>query len=122
MPSLNANLGIAQIKNLKLFLKNKRKLFERYKILFNDLNDFEILQEPRYAKSNYWLNALILKKPDKKTIIKLLKIAAKKKIQLRPVWKILSKNKYLNNFPRMNLSCANNLEKRIINIPSSSNL
>jgi perosamine synthetase len=122
MPSLNANLGIAQIKNLKLFLKNKRKLFERYKILFNDLNDFEILQEPRYAKSNYWLNDLILKKPDKKTIIKLLKIAAKKKIQLRPVWKILSKNKYLNNFPRMNLSCANNLEKRIINIPSSSNL
>ena len=78
MPSLNANLGIAQIKNLKFFLKNKRKLFQRYKFLFSNFEDFEILQEPRYARSNYWLNALILKKADKKTIIKLLKQAAKK--------------------------------------------
>ena len=38
------------------------------------------------------------------------------------MWKILSKNKYLNKCPRMNLSCANHLEKRIINIPSSSDL
>ena len=62
------------------------------------------------------------KKPNKKTVIKILKKAAKKNIQLRPVWKILSKNKYLNKCPRMNLSCANHLEKRIINIPSSSDL
>jgi len=122
LPSLNANLGIAQIKNLNLFLRNKRKLFERYKMLFSNFNEFELLKEPKNAKSNYWLNAIILKKPNKETILKILKLSAKKKIQLRPVWKILSKNKYLNKFPRMNLDCANNLEKRIINIPSSSDL
>ena len=122
LPSLNANLGIAQIKNLNLFLRNKRKLFERYQMLFSNFNDFELLKEPKNAKSNYWLNAIILKKPSKEIILKILKLSAKKKIQLRPVWKILSKNKYLNKFPRMNLDCANNLENRIINIPSSSDL
>ena len=97
-------------------------MFERYKKLFSNFNEFKLLKEPKNAKSNYWLNTIILKKANKRTIFKIVKLSAKKKIQLRPVWRILSRNKYLNKFPRMNLDCANNLEKRIINIPSSSDL
>ena len=41
---------------------------------------------------------------------------------IRPVWKPINKLKYLKDFPKMNLDTTNDLENRIINIPSGPSL
>tara|TARA_B100000035_G_scaffold285548_1_gene269198 strand:+ start:85 stop:1245 length:1161 start_codon:yes stop_codon:yes gene_type:complete len=122
LPSINAHMGIAQLKSLNNFIKNKRKLFHKYKNIFKKYNDFEVFQEKKFSKSNYWLNCIILKKPNKKKLKEIIKLASMKKIQLRPVWRILTQNTHLKKYPSMSLVCAKKLESRILNIPSSSDL
>ena len=63
MPALNAQLGIAQLKKIDFFLKKKRKLYKRYLINFKKIKEINIFKEPKYCKSNYWLQTLVLKKP-----------------------------------------------------------
>jgi len=119
MPSINAHLGIAQIKKINKFLKLKRRLFKNYKNSFKGLNSIKIFEEPKNCKSNYWLQALVLNKPSLKLQKYILEESNKKGFGTRPVWSLLNKNKHLKKFPSMNLKNANNLEKRIINLPSS---
>jgi dTDP-4-amino-4,6-dideoxygalactose transaminase len=58
LPNLNAALGCAQMEVLPKFLTQKRELAIQYKDLFKD-SDFKFVEEPVYAQSNYWLNAII---------------------------------------------------------------
>ena len=83
------------------------------------IDEFELIKEPKNCKSNYWLQTLILNKPSLKLQKYILEETNKKGFGTRPVWNLLNKNKHLKKFPSMNLKKANNLEKRIINLPSS---
>ena len=62
MPNLNAALGLAQIENLSKFIKAKRILYRRYKKIFDNVEGVTLFKEPINAKSNYWLQTLILDK------------------------------------------------------------
>tara|TARA_B100000963_G_scaffold269345_1_gene237486 strand:- start:1486 stop:2658 length:1173 start_codon:yes stop_codon:yes gene_type:complete len=119
MPSLNAQLGIAQIKKLKKFIKLKRLLFNKYKDSFIGVKGLKLLKEMRGSKSNYWLQTIILDKASVKFRDLILKKTNDLNIGTRPVWKILNENKHLKFYPKMNLKNAINLEKRIVNLPSS---
>ena len=44
MPSLNAQLGIAQLKKLKTFLKLKRSLYKKYHRVFKNFTEFYLLK------------------------------------------------------------------------------
>ena len=46
----------------------------------------------------------------------------KKNINVRPIWQLNHKISLYKNYPRMNLSNAEKLEKKIINLPSSAHL
>lgn len=61
MPNINAALGCAQMEQLDDFLKNKRETAEHYKRFFHTYPDIEFFTEPEDCKSNYWLNAVVLK-------------------------------------------------------------
>lgn len=122
MPNLNASLGCAQLKKLKLFLKNKRRLFNRYNKIFKNNNYFEIFKEKIHCKSNYWLQTIILKKKYSKYKKKIIEDLNKKGLEVRPVWKLIHTLKPYKKMPKMNLVNSLNLYKRIINIPSSANL
>ena len=52
----------------------------------------------------------------------LLKITNKNKIMTRPCWKPMHQLVHFKDFPRMDLSVAEDLYSRLINLPSSSNL
>ena len=119
MPSLNAQLGIAQIKKIKSFLKLKRQLFQKYQSVFSKIKGLKLLKEIKDSKSNYWLQTIILDKPDIRFRDLILKKTNSLNINTRPVWKILHQNKHLKSYPKMNLKNSLNLEKRIINLPSS---
>lgn len=119
MPSINAQIGIAQIKKLSKFLNLKRKLFKKYKFAFKEVKNLKILEEPKFCKSNYWLQTIILDKPNSSLQKFIIFKTNKKGYGTRPVWNLISKSNHLKKFPKMKLKTALSLEKRIINLPSS---
>jgi perosamine synthetase len=120
MPNLNAALGSAQFENLNKFLRSKRKLFLRYCKEFLKINNVTLIKNPEFSKSNNWLNTIFIKNSSIKKRNKVLGLAQKNQIFLRPVWKPLHTLKYLNNMPRMNLDAAIKIYKSCINLPSSA--
>ena len=120
MPNLNAALGSAQIENLNKFLRSKRKLFLRYCKEFLKVNDVRIIKNPKFSKSNNWLNTIFIKNSSIKKRNKVLSLAQKNQIFLRPVWKPLHTLKYLNKMPRMNLDVAIKIYESCVNLPSSA--
>ncbi|MDA8226228.1 MAG: DegT/DnrJ/EryC1/StrS family aminotransferase, partial [Desulfitobacterium hafniense] len=120
LPNINAALGCAQLEQLPNFLNKKRALAKRYKELFDSVSGVSFFIEPEFAKSNYWLNVLLLDKElsSKKDII--LEATNNSGIMTRPCWTLMFKLPMYSACPRMDLPVSENLESRIINIPSSS--
>ncbi len=119
MPNINAALGCAQLEQLSLFIDWKRKLATHYQKAFQGLEGIRFFTEPSFAKSNYWLNTLILDEKYHFYRDEVLKEANQAGIMTRPPWTLLHKLKMYTNSPRMDLSVAESLERRMINIPSS---
>ena len=119
MANLNAALGCAQLERLEEILKNKRELFEKYNNEFREIKNLRIFKEPDDCKSNYWLQTIILKKPSLKFRNQILKCSNDLGIKTRPCWKLLHKLKPFKNMPSASLKVSEDLEKKIINIPSS---
>ena len=122
MPSITAALGLAQLLKLRTFLKAKRKLFYKYMKVLKDINGISLFKEPKNAKSNYWLQTLILDKKNSKFKNKILKEFHKKKVFSRPTWQLISDLKPYRNNQKMDLSIARDIYRRSINIPSSQKL
>lgn len=119
MPNINAALGCAQLEQLSMFLRKKRALAKRYSELFAEMDGVTFFEEPEFATSNYWLNALLLDKPLSLHRDNILELANREGIMSRPVWKLMHKLPMFCDSPCMDLSVAESLESRLINIPSS---
>jgi len=119
LPNINAALGCAQLEQLTGFLRKKRDLAERYKKAFEGIDGVCFFSEPDFAKSNYWLNALLLDEGFSNKRDDLLEMTNNLGIMTRPAWTLMHKLPMFKDCPRMNLSIAENLEKRILNLPSS---
>ena len=122
MPNLNAALGLAQLEKINIFLKAKRLLFKKYFKVFNEVKDILVYKEPKNARSNYWLQTLILDKSNVSLKNKILNESHKKLIYTRPVWRLISELKPYKNNQKMNLSGSKEIYNRIINLPSSQSL
>lgn len=122
MPNINAALGCAQLEKLPGFLERKRDLAKRYQDAFAKIPGISAFVEPEFAKSNYWLNALILDKEFSSKRDILLEQFMAQGIHSRPVWTLMHHLAMYNDCPRMDLRGAEDLEKRIINIPSGVSL
>ena len=119
MPNINAALGCAQLEQLPGFLARKRVLAKRYKECFSPVTGVDVFQEPEFAQSNYWLNALILEGGYNEHRDTILESTNKCGIMTRPVWILMHKLSMFSTCPKMDVSVAEDLEARIINIPSS---
>jgi len=123
MPNINAALGCAQLETLPKLIKNKRKLAEKYKQAFIGVKGIEYFTEPNFAKSNYWLNTLLLNDKFSYQRDLLLELTNNQGIMTRPTWTLMHKLDIYKGCPKMDdLTIAENLEKRLINIPSSAHL
>ncbi len=120
LPNINAALGCAQLEQLDAFLFQKRNLAERYETAFQDVKGIRFFKEPEFAKSNYWLNALLLDEAFSDQRDHLIELTNRDKIMTRPAWTLMHKLPMYRDCPRMDLSVAESLERRLINIPSSS--
>jgi len=120
MPNLNAALGCAQLENLPDFLESKRILTMQYIEALRNVPGLKIVKEPSFAHSNYWLNALVLDEDVSSLRDAILEATNGSGIMTRPVWTLMHHLPMYKNCPRMDLSVAEILEKRIVNIPSSA--
>jgi perosamine synthetase len=120
MPNINAALGCAQLEQLSGFIEKKRNLAKRYQEVFQDVPGIRFFIEPDFAHSNYWLNTLILDKEYSFERDNLLESTNNAGIMTRPLWTLMHRLNMYRDCPRMDLSVAESLESRIINIPSSA--
>ncbi len=120
MPNINAALGCAQIENLPRFLEQKRRLANKYKGMFANVPGVHFYQEPLYARSNYWLNAIILEQKYIEVRDHILNDLTEQGIMVRPAWTLMHQLPMYKDCPRMDLSTAEELQKRLINLPSSA--
>ena len=120
MPALNAALGVAQVEQLEQFLVKKRALTHRYMEAFKGIKGVTLFTEPEFAKSNYWLNALILDEGFEHLREEILEVTNSSGIMTRPIWTLMNKLSMFKSCPAMDLSVSESLEQRIINIPSGA--
>ncbi|MGI6649707.1 MAG: DegT/DnrJ/EryC1/StrS family aminotransferase [Bacillota bacterium] len=103
-------------------MRKKRNLAKRYQEAFQDVPGVRFFTEPDFACSNYWLNVLILNKENAGERDNLLESTNNAGIMTRPLWTLMHKLSMYHDCPGMDLSVAEDLERRIINIPSSASL
>jgi perosamine synthetase len=118
LPNLNAALGCAQLERLDEFIGNKRALAARYRHVFSDISGLRFFDEPANCHSNYWLNTLLLDLPSYALRDRLLETANDAGFMTRPAWTLLNKLAMYQACPAASLVMAENLEARIINLPS----
>jgi len=116
MPNLNAALIVAQLEQLDGFLKSKRSLAKFYKEFFQN-GDIHFVTDPENAKSNYWLNSIILKSKDQRSLF--LDETNSQSVMTRPIWTLMNKLPMFKEAQCGDLTNAEWLEERVVNIPSS---
>ena len=122
MPNLNAAVGCAQLEQLPALLAAKRELFQRYRGAFADVAGVSLMAEPQHCQSNYWLQTLLLDTRHATHRDAVLQATNAAGIQTRPAWMLMNELIPFKDYPSMELSGAQSLSQRLINIPSSSGL
>ncbi len=116
LTNLAAALGLGQIEQCEFFIQEKRKLTDKYINFFNN-KDIEFFVEPENCRSNYWLNAVILKDRDARN--EFLTYTNDNGIMTRPIWVLNNKLDMYKGCQCGDLSNSEWLEDRVVNIPST---
>ena len=116
LPNINAALACAQLEQLNNILENKRETARAYCDFFEQ-QKMRFLKEPEDSLSNYWLNAIILE--DKKERDEFLEYTNENGVMTRPCWTLLNKLPMFSQCPHSALPNSNEMESRIVNLPSS---
>jgi dTDP-4-amino-4,6-dideoxygalactose transaminase len=116
MPNLNATLGCAQMEQLPGFLATKREIAGRY-AEFCAEHGLGFVGEPENARSNYWLNAIVLE--NRKARDAFLKATNDQGIMTRPIWRLMNELPMYADCQHDGLEVSKWLEDRVVNLPSS---
>ena len=117
MPNLNAALVCAQLEQLNFYIENKRELSDLYFQFFKEAKGISLIREVEFAKSNYWLNAVLLDNKKKKEAF--LEFTNSRGIMIRPIWGLMNNLEMFKDCPKADLSNSEWLEDRVVNITSS---
>ena len=117
MPNINAALGCAQMEHLEEFVLNKRETSTQYAEFFKNVEDIEFFAEPTDCRSNYWLNAVILK--DKQAQLEFLQQTNDNGVMTRPIWELMNRLPMFEHCQNDGLENTIWFADRVVNIPSS---
>jgi perosamine synthetase len=116
MPNLNAAVGCGQIETLIEIIEKKRTLASRYESWLEDQN-YEFFTEASWAHSNCWLNAFFVRSLDERDII--LRLLNENGIMARPMWTPMHTQIPYQNSVKASLYTSNEIENRLVCLPSS---
>ena len=117
MPNINAALGCAQMEHLEEFVLNKRETAAQYAEFFKNMDDIEFFVEPTDCRSNYWLNAVILK--DRQAQLEFLQQTNDNGVMTRPIWELMNRLPMFEHCQNDGLENSIWFADRVVNIPSS---
>jgi aminotransferase in exopolysaccharide biosynthesis len=117
LTNLSAALGCAQMEMLPQFIENKRNLAKQYSTFFKNIDNIQFVEEQENTKANYWLNAIILENKEHRDSF--LETTNNQGVMTRPIWQLMNKLEMFKGCQCSNLSNAEWLEERVVNIPSS---
>jgi dTDP-4-amino-4,6-dideoxygalactose transaminase len=120
MNSLSSALLIAQLQKLDSFVEKKREIFEVYKNKLSANRRIRLVEEPENTKSNYWMTAIIAESENLRNEI--IKTLENNKIQTRPFWAPLNKQKHLKPFCHKDMKNTEALSSQGLFLPSGVNL
>jgi perosamine synthetase len=122
LPNLNAALGCAQLEQLDGFLKSKRRLAAAYQRAFAGVPGVRFSREPEGTTSNYWLNAILLDEVHAELRDDILTALNASGFGARPTWTLMHRLPMFAACPRGDLTAAESIERRLINLPSSASI
>ncbi|MBV8047226.1 MAG: DegT/DnrJ/EryC1/StrS family aminotransferase, partial [Paludibacterium sp.] len=122
LPNLNAALGCAQLERIEVFIEAKRELAKRYAGAFAGFDGATLFLERPGTRSNYWLQTLILAPELAERRDEILQAANAAGLMTRPVWELLNTLPMYRECPAARLPVAEDLARRIVNLPSSPQL
>ncbi len=122
LPNLNAALGCAQLERIGTFLDAKRELARRYAQAFESLDGATFFVERPGTRANYWLQTLILSPEAAAQRDEVLKATNTAGLMSRPAWELLSSLPMYRECPSAPTPVAEDLARRIVNLPSSPQL
>lgn len=123
LSSLQAALGLAQLRRLNSFIKIKKMNYELYKSELMEVGGIEVMGVPENTQPNYWFYSLLVDKKeygmDREELMgKLLQMG----IQTRPIWYLSHLQRPYRNNQGYKIEKAFRFWKNILNLPCSSNL
>ncbi|MFA6357064.1 MAG: LegC family aminotransferase [Candidatus Omnitrophota bacterium] len=123
LTNLQAALGLAQLEQLKGFIKTKKYNYELYKKLLSGIRGINILDLPAGTAPNYWFYSLIMEKNEfgmnRDGVMEHLQT---KGIQARPVWYLNHLQKPFRKNQSYKIEKAAWFWERVLNFPCSTNL
>lgn len=116
LPNLNAALGYAQLEQLEGFVAAKRTLAARYAEVLQG-SQLQFFHEPPDCRSNYWLNTVICESSEQRDA--LIMTTNDQGVMTRPIWRLMNHLPMYEHCRKGDLSNAEWLELRVVNLPSS---
>jgi perosamine synthetase len=122
LPNINAALGCAQLERLDDMLGRKRALAKRYAEAFAGIEGVQFFAEAQGTRSNFWLCTVLLDQADPEVHEAVLTELNDAGLMARPLWTLMHRLPMFAKAPRADLTRAENLASRVINLPSSPSL
>ncbi|MBN2323410.1 MAG: LegC family aminotransferase [Spirochaetes bacterium] len=123
MTNLQAALGLAQLELLDRYIEIKRSNFRLYREALDGCRGLSLIDEPEYARSNFWFYSLLVDR-ERYGVSRddLLKKLATHGVQARPLWKLNHLQKPYTGCLSFRIERAPALYERVLSIPCSVGL
>ena len=122
MSNIQAAVGLAQAEQIETIVKEKKLIHKNYKQELSNFKQFNFISNPPWGESSNWLNAILIKRNHCENIEKLIKKLNDFKIRANPFWKPLHLQKPYRNSLKSNLSLLDDIQERVLILPSSPTL
>lgn len=119
LPNINAALGCAQLERLPDFIARKRRIAERYRTAFADVEGVAFVSEPPGSTSNYWLCNVMLEFARAEEQHAVLKALNDSGFGARPAWTPMHRLPMYRDCPRADLTVTDDVFRRLVSLPSS---
>ncbi len=119
LTNIQAAMGVAQMERLDEFIDRKRANASLYRKRMSEIDDISFLWEQSWAKSNFWFYTVAVPKKHKK---KLMNFLLSRKIQVRPVWRLIHTLPMYKQFEAYKISNAFKIHESCVNLPCSVNI
>tara|TARA_B100002019_G_scaffold292024_1_gene313913 strand:+ start:4277 stop:5737 length:1461 start_codon:yes stop_codon:yes gene_type:complete len=119
MTNLQAAVGVAEIKKIEIYLKERKKIFEIYDNKLKNFSNISLLPKNNWSENSLWLYTILLKDFSVKERDDLINRLSKRGIECRPGFMSLSKMKPFEIYAEKKLEVSNYLSDKSISLPSS---